>query len=111
MRVRIVEDTKALAHLLRLGLEDEGHDVVTSTREFERLLTPAPWEDVDAALIDLYLPGIKGTDILRYLLDHHPEVKRVAMTASLSMADDAVGLARAVLVKPFRTADLVEALR
>lgn len=111
MRVRVVEDTKALAYLFCSELERAGFDVELTSADFHSLLSPECWEGIDGAVVDLFLPEVKGVDVLRYLHDHHPEIKRVAMTAALSMADEAIGLAGTVLVKPFPTADLVEALR
>ena len=104
MHVRLVDDSPEIALWLKQALEltDLDFDIITTTREFERLLTPAPWEDVDIAVVDIMLPGLSGKDILRYLANVHPAVRRIAITASVPSADEvrAEGLAD-VVIKPF----------
>ena len=110
--LRIVEDEPLIALWLKEMIDHEEVDVavLTSTSDFERLLTPEPWEDVDAAVVDIMLPGVSGIEILTYLRDVHPDIRRIAMTASIPGVDDAMGLADVVLIKPFHGRDLIDAL-
>lgn len=87
-----------------------GLDVVTTTGQFTALLTPDLWYGIDAVLCDLMLPEVSGADVLAYLTLEHPHIRRIAMTASVASAADAVGLADTTLVKPFGTDDVLELL-
>ena len=113
MRIRLVEDTPEIAVWLKQALEmhDVDFQIVTTTREFERLLSPAPWEDIDVAVVDVMLPGVSGLDIARYLGEVHPGIRVVIMTASLPSADEATGVAHAVIVKPFSSQYMVAAIQ
>jgi DNA-binding response OmpR family regulator len=81
MRVLVADDTVAIAEMLAMALEFAGVDVTTRTSDFAVLLTPEPWQGVDAAVIDLMLPGMDGEDVIRYLAAEHPSVKRVVLSA------------------------------
>ena len=109
-RIRVVEDTAELAFLTKYHLEQEGHEVVTTTAEFERLLRPEPWQDVDVAIVDLMLPGVRGEEILGWLCEHAPEIRRIAFTASVVHAADVMGLAHRTLIKPASKDDLFDAV-
>lgn len=117
MRVVVVEDHEDLAHLLVEQLTHEGLEVVSYTENFERLLSPRPWENVDAAVVDYWLrPGAflpddpEGYPILEYLRDSHPHIRRVIYSAigAESVPD---GLAHVVLTKPAHVDKLLEAIR
>lgn len=110
MRVRVVEDNEDIAHLLEVTLPIADVQAVFTTSGFTDLLTDEPWERIDAALVDLMLPGIDGLTILRWLQETHPHIRRVAMTASLIHAEQATGIAGIVLVKPFDMTALQRAL-
>jgi DNA-binding response OmpR family regulator len=81
MRVMVVEDTAAIADMLAFALEFADVEVTTWTSDFASLLTPEPWRGVDAAVIDLMLPGMDGEDIVRYLAAECPSVQRVVLSA------------------------------
>lgn len=98
-----------LTHAINLDAPDI--QVETTTSDFESLLSPDPWDGIDVAVSDLMLGAISGQDILRYLREHHPHIRRIAMTAALVSAAEVTGLADQVLVKPFPSGDLIEAIR
>lgn len=112
-RVRIVEDNVDVAYMLgaALALDAPDLDVAFTTTAFDQLLQPEPWEGVDVAVCDLMLPGVDGQTILRYLRDTKPTIRRVAMTAALAEGVHVTGLADQVLIKPFASADLLDAIR
>lgn len=112
MRVHLVDDTPAIAEWLADALEIFTTNVVTkvTTSDFIQLLQPEPWEGVDVAVVDIMLPGVSGIEILTYLMNDHPQVKRICMTASLPGAMDVTGLADHVLVKPFNVGELLNHL-
>lgn len=110
-RVHVVEDTPEIALMAKFLLEAEDrHEVVTTTEEFERVLHAEAWEGIDVAIVDLMLPGVSGKEILLWLFEHRPEIRRVVMTASLPSAEEVMGLAQATLIKPFSLSDLTRAV-
>lgn len=112
MRVRVVDDTAEIALWLKqsIGILSPDVEIITTTGQFERLLDPGPWMDIDVAVLDVMLPGLSGLDIARFLREVVPRVRIVVMTASLVSADEATGLADIVLVKPFSTESLLAAI-
>lgn len=109
-RVRVVEDTPEIALLAKFLLEQSDHDVLTTTGEFDRVFRDEVWEGIDVAIVDLMLPGVSGKEILLWLFEHRPDIRRVVMTASLPSAEEVMGLAEATLIKPFSLSDLIRAV-
>ena len=109
-RIRVIEDTPEIAWLAKFHLEAEHHTVITTTGEFERVLRDEAWNDIDVAVVDLMLPGINGKEILRWLSEHRPDIRRIAMTASLPSAEEVIGLAHETLIKPFSSSELARAV-
>ena len=81
MKVVVAEDTVAIADMLCMALEYADVEVVKVTSDFTSLLTPKPWQGVDAVVCDLMLPGMDGEDIIRYVAEHHPGIARVVLSA------------------------------
>ena len=79
-RILVVDDDPHIVRTLEIMLRDDGHDVV-SAASGEEALDHLKQRNVDVALIDLELPGISGTDVLRQLRDRHREVETVIITA------------------------------
>lgn len=111
VRVRVVEDAPELSFLLGQALERAGYDVSLTVEGFTALLTPYPWDGIDVALVDLMMPEVGGIDILAYLALEHPSIHRLAMTASIELAGEAMGLADTCLIKPFSPDQLIDLLR
>ncbi len=68
----------------------------------------------DAALIDLQIGPASGIDMLAYLSDDHPTIRRVLMSGQIGsgVLDEVIasGRAHAVLAKPWTRGSLVTAL-
>lgn len=110
MKVLVVEDNEDIAQLLGYILDSHGVEVQFVTNHFETLFEGRTWEGVDVALVDLMLPVYAGTEVLRWLQKNFPSIRRVAMTAGLPAAGEAAGLASHMLLKPFSTESLLEAI-
>lgn len=109
--VRVVEDSAHIAVLWQEALGLEGHVVKITQSDFLDALTADAWEGVDVALIDLHLgTDVSGLDVLRYLREHHPEVKRVVISAVAPLAQVEAGLADVVLTKPTSMDAVVKAV-
>ena len=114
--IRVVEDDRVIADLLRMLLEHEGFTVAVTAEDFPLLLAPTLWEQVDTAIVDLQLndPHINGVEILEYLTEHHPSVRRVVLSAVSDIPNliQALGpVADVVLRKPTDIAEIVKQVR
>lgn len=115
--VRIVDDSREMAEMLRVLLEHEDLRVAVTCEDFPILLSPTLWEGVSVALVDLNLGfgQIHGVDVLGYLRENHPDIKRIVLTAASDKAPpvaDTLGeLADAVLSKPADLAHIVKAVK
>src|SRR5579885_965312 len=103
MRILVVEDETRLLQLLRSGLSEEGHSVITSENGTEALETARAGE-FDAILLDVMLPGIDGFEIARRLRNEGDETPILMLTARDSERDIICGLdfgADDYITKPF----------
>jgi len=107
--VVVVDDDEAMRDSCRQTLERSGYRVVTATDAFSalkaiRLQTP------DLVILDLKMPGVDGTELLRRIRAEHPGLDVVVITgySSVGSAVECMRLgAYDYLPKPFDT----EALR
>lgn len=78
--ILVVDDDAHIVRTLQIMLEGDGHAVVTASTG-EEAIERLAHESVDIALVDLQLPGMSGTDVLRRLRDAHRNVETVIITA------------------------------
>lgn len=78
--ILIVEDEVVLGKTFKASLVDDGHTVhwVPSAEEAQEWLAD---HQVDLALVDVRLPGIDGVELLRSMVETHPDTTVVMMTA------------------------------
>lgn len=79
-RILIVDDDPHIVRTLEIMLRDDGHEVVSSMSG-EDALEQLNHRAVDIALVDLQLPGMSGSELLRRLRDQHRDVETVIITA------------------------------
>lgn len=113
MRIVLVEDERDLAlaggALLRFILDDP--EVRLRGLVEDAMLEPEWWEGVDAAIVDLHLPGPHdGIELLYFLRARAPWVRRVVATGMLHLPHEVAEAAHVVLRKPYTVAQLEEAL-
>ena len=78
-KILVAEDEASLAELVRVNLEDEGHDVVIATDgrfALQALMEQGPF---DVVVLDLMMPWADGFDVLRNLGPRRPKI--VVLTA------------------------------
>lgn len=110
MKVRCVEDDGALSVLISRMLGRVGVDV-DCYRSIRAV--PSDWEGIDAALVDMVLPGEPGTVLLRRLQSEHPHVRRVLMSGwgpGIRVEPQMHDVVHAFLWKPFDAIALHQAL-
>jgi NtrC-family two-component system response regulator AlgB len=79
-RILVVDDDAHIVRTLEIMLQGDGHEVL-SAKSGEEALDRLERQSVDVALVDLQLPGMSGTDLLRHLRDAHRDVQAVIITA------------------------------
>ena len=113
MRVLVVEDEPRLLEELRERLREEGLAVDAAPDGVEGLycLTEHPY---DAAVVDLGLPGLEGTELIRRARARGVRTPVLILTARGRWQEKVEGLeagADDYLVKPFHFAELLARLR
>jgi len=110
-RILVVDDEPILRDSLEVALKTSGYDVLTA-RTGEEGLERFQKENPDLVLLDHWLPGINGDEVLRRIKEEDPEIPIIIMTAqgSIEMAVNLMKMgAFDFLVKPFEL-DQVEDL-
>jgi heavy metal response regulator len=109
MRILLVEDEKKLADVVARGLKAERY-AVDVARDGQTGWEMAEAYDYDAVILDLMLPGLSGTEILRRLRRKNQQVPILILTAR-DATDDKVANIEAgaddYLTKPFAFAELL----
>ncbi len=80
--VLVADDTPDILYLLQLNLELAGHEVVTADDGLEALAVFAE-RDVDAAVLDVTMPGRTGLEVLQDIRQglRRPDLPVVLLTA------------------------------
>jgi DNA-binding response OmpR family regulator len=113
MRVLLIEDHKPLVRALRQGLEEEGFAVDTA-EDGEEGDFKARTAGYDVIILDLMLPKVDGTTLLRQWRKDGLPTHVLVLTALDSMEDKVNGLdlgADDYLTKPFELSELFARLR
>ena len=110
-RVLVIDDEHTLRESLEVALSASGYDVVTA-KTGEEGLDCFRRESPDLVLLDHWLPGINGDEVLKRLKEAEPDLPVIIMTAQgtieLGVSSMKLG-AFDFLVKPFEL-DQMEAL-
>jgi CheY-like chemotaxis protein len=115
--VMVVDDEKDLLMLTRSMLEKEGHKVHAFTNPTKALShVEDGCTDCELLISDARMPGIGGFELVRRIKEMRPEMKVILMTAFKINKNEArlvlpSSKVDAFLHKPFRSSDLVEAIK
>jgi two-component system chemotaxis response regulator CheY len=107
-RILVVDDSSLARRTLRTMLEREGHtveDAIDGAQAIERYFLNRP----DVVFLDMVMEGMYGMEVLRKILELHPEAKVVVATADIQKATrDEVQNAGAVGIinKPFNPQEI-----
>ena len=111
-RVLIVEDEPSLLRALRIDLRARGYEVTTASAGREALVEAAR-RPPDAVLLDLGLPDLDGTDVIRQLRDW--SAVPVIVLSGRAGSGDKIGALDAgaddYVTKPFAIEELLARLR
>ena len=110
-KVLIVDDTKNIRNLLTTCLEIEGYEATTATDGYQALILLNE-NQYDLAFIDIKMPEISGTEVLKKLREKGISTPVIIMTAfaTVKNAIDCTNMgAVAYVQKPF-SADKIRAV-
>jgi len=111
-KVMIVDDDRTMVSLLKMLFEMEGL-VVAGTPASDRILEGIRAENPDVILMDVFLPGADGMQVLSELRaspDLHGA--RVVMTSGMDLGDQCLAAgANAFLLKPYTPEQLISVVR
>ncbi len=113
MQVLLIEDDIALAEALTQTLKNEGFAVnhlAQGKQAIASIKTALP----DIVILDLGLPDIDGTEVLKLIRRESADLPVLVLTARISLEDKVNGLdlgADDYLAKPFEVAELMARLR
>ena len=116
LRVLVADDEEDSVSMLKLILNDEGHDVVTLNSGRDVLATIVEF-DPDAVVLDIAMPDKSGYELAQEIRKRYGEVRPllIAITgrykkASDKMLGEIVGFDH-YLLKPYEAKDLLALLR
>ena len=112
-RVLVVDDDESIRILIQRLLSKHGFNVQTAS-DGGAALDMLSKEDYDALVLDLMMPRVDGFTVLRQLIATNPELvaKTVVATAyPKDVAKRQLNEVCRVIIKPFDTAELVDAVR
>ena len=108
----IVDDDLAILESSKAIVESAGYAVQTAETARDAIRkAKSDWFDI--ALLDIDLPDMQGTELLKQLQEIKPRMIKIMVTgsASLENAIQSVNLeAKAYVVKPFNPADLLQVI-
>jgi DNA-binding NtrC family response regulator len=111
--VLIVDDDPGIRNMLSSVLSNEGFAIETAANGKEAIKT-CEKTPFDVALIDIELPDMKGTELLKKLKQMQPKIVMIIITGhpTLESAVKAVNQrADGYLLKPFEVVDLLEMIK
>jgi DNA-binding response OmpR family regulator len=118
-RILIIEDDSSVAAVLQQTLENEGFDAVCESDAENGMRTFAS-SGFDLAIVDIFMPGINGIEVITQLRNRAPAVPLIAMSGfwyrgSADPGLDFLGMAaqagaKVCLRKPFTPRQLLAAV-
>ena len=111
--ILVVDDDAGVRKTLSSILSENGYLIVTA-EDGKQALRATEKEYFDAALIDIELPDMKGTELLLRLKERQPRMVRIIVTGfpSIENAIKAVNQgADGYVLKPFDVGELLEMIR
>lgn len=111
--ILILEDEEKIARVLQLELEHEGYQTAIDGDGASGLekISQQSW---DLILLDIMLPRVSGTQVLRKMRDNGNPTPVIMLTAKDTLSDKVKGLdlgANDYITKPFHTEELLARIR
>ncbi len=92
-RILIIDDEETLTFSMRqsFALEKNGYEIITAGSG-EEALGKSEGKAIDAAIADIYLPGINGLELIKKLKEKNPNAVIIVISAyaTMDMKDEAL---------------------
>jgi len=112
-RILIVDDDENIRNTMKAILEDEGYMVDSAASGNEAILKTEK-TTYNIALLDIRLPDMEGTKLLKLMKESVPRTRKVMVTGYPSMQNAITALnknADAFLVKPINVESLLKTVK
>ena len=109
MKILIIDDEEVLRDVLDAVLRREGFEVIPAASGEEGLAC-LDQEDIDLIILDMMLPGMSGSEVLRVVRQTNPEIPVVIITAYSSIDGAIVAMKQGAfhyIPKPFKNEEVV----
>jgi DNA-binding NarL/FixJ family response regulator len=109
MKLFICDDNEQYRTLVKVVLEQAGHEIVGEAGDGKEALAHAPSADPDVVLLDLNMPKMNGFDTLPHLRERLPGAKILILTTGQAPRERQRALeagADGFIVKPTRVFSL-----
>ena len=113
MNILIVDDEDVLRDVLTSLVEQEGHTALNAASG-EQALTILQHEEIDLVLLDLMLPGMSGSEVLKQIRRQDPEQVVVVITAFSSIEGAIETMKEGAfhyIAKPFKNDEVLHTIR
>ena len=113
MRILVVDDEPSMLDAVSTALRYEGHEVLEATNGL-RAASAVRVSDVELVIIDVMLPDVPGTEVVRRLRAEGIELPILFISALDSVDDKVAGLGAGgddYVTKPFALAEIVARVR
>jgi DNA-binding NtrC family response regulator len=113
INVLIVDDDEEVRNMLSSILEGEGY-LVEAVENGKKAISICEKTPFDVALLDIDLPDIKGTELLRMLKEIQPRMVKIIITGHPSIENAAKSVneeADGYVLKPFNVVELLEMIK
>ena len=108
-KIAVIEDDELIAGMVILNLEKEGCSV-TGFRNAESFISRMKSGNFDLVVLDIMLPGMEGTELLKKMRQNNINVPVLMMTAKADLQSKIASLntgADDYIQKPFRMEELI----
>jgi two-component system, cell cycle sensor histidine kinase and response regulator CckA len=110
--ILLVEDEQALRAAATEFLETKGYRVLAAADAAQAFRLCESENEIDLLLTDMVMPGMRGIDLARILLDRHPTTRVIFMSGFTgSVLREDLGSGSAFLQKPFSLQRLAHTIR
>jgi two-component SAPR family response regulator len=114
MKILIVDDNVGLAHIIKMMLEEERHEVRLSRGARDGYLTYFLFKP-DVIITDIQMPGKNGLELMELIRNHNPDVKTIYISADLGqfwplLEKEKTRYPVSCLQKPFSKSELMRLL-